>query len=42
VFFEPAFDVVDRFYDYAGQHQRHGRVQGRPEPTFFDRVRGDR
>ena len=42
VFFEPAFDVVDRYYDYAGQHQRHGRVQGRPEPTFFDRVRGDR
>ena len=41
VFFEPAFDVIARFYDYAGQHQRHGQVQGRPEPTFFDRVRGD-
>jgi hypothetical protein len=40
VFFEPAFDVVDRFYDYAGQHQRHGEVKGRPELTFFDRVRG--
>lgn len=40
VFFEPAFDVVDRYYDYAGQHQRHGRVKGAPKPTFFDRVRG--
>lgn len=41
VFFEPAFEVVGRYYDYAGQHQRHGQVQGRPPPTFFDRVRGD-
>lgn len=40
VFFEPAFDVVGRYYDYAGQHQRHGEVKGRPNPTFFDRVRG--
>ena len=41
VFFEPAFDVVGKYYDYAGQHQRHGQVKGPPEPTFFDRVRGD-
>ena len=40
VFFAPAFDVVGRYYDYAGQHQRHGEVKGRPEPSFFDRVRG--
>lgn len=42
IFFEPGFDVVGRYYDYAGQHRRHGQVRGRPEPTFFDRVRGDR
>lgn len=40
VFFEPAFDIIGRYYDYAGQHKRHGEVRGRPEPTFFDRVRG--
>ena len=42
VFFEPAFDVIGKYYDYAGQHRRHGQVKGRPAPTFFDRVRGDR
>lgn len=42
LFFRPGFDVVGRYYDYAGQHQRHGQVRGRPSPTFFDRVRGDR
>ena len=42
LFFQPGFNVVGRYYDYAGQHKRHGRVQGRPPPTFFDRVRGDR
>ena len=41
IFFEPAFDVIGRYYDYAGQHQRHGEVQGRPQPSFFDRVRGN-
>lgn len=40
VFFEPAFDVIGRYYDYAGQHQRHGEVKGRPEPSFFDKIRG--
>lgn len=42
IFFEPGFDVIGRYYDYAGQHQRHGQVKG-PEvnkPSFFDRVRG--
>ena len=41
VFFEPAFDVIDKYYDYAGKHQRHGEVKGRPNPSFFDKVRGD-
>ena len=40
IFFEPGFDVVGKYYDYAGQHQRHGQVKGAPKPTFFDRVRG--
>ena len=42
IFFEPAFDVIGRYYDYAGQHQRHGQVKGPLSPTFFDRVRGQR
>lgn len=41
IFFRPGFDVIGRYYDYAGQHQRHGEVKGRPEPSFFDRVRGE-
>lgn len=40
IFFKPGFDVVGRYYDYAGQHRRHGQVQGKPQPSFFDRVRG--
>jgi hypothetical protein len=40
IFFTYGFDVVGRYYDYAGQHQRHGLVRGRPEPSFFDRIRG--
>jgi GNAT superfamily N-acetyltransferase len=40
IFFQPGFDIVGRYYDYAGQHQRHGLVKGAPKPTFFDRVRG--
>lgn len=24
LFFQPGFDLVGRYYDYAGQHQRHG------------------
>lgn len=41
LFFTHGFDVIGRYYDYAGQHQRHGEVRGRPEPTWFDRVRGE-
>ncbi len=39
IFFAPAFDVVGRYYDYAGQHQRHGEVKGPPPRSFFDRIR---
>lgn len=40
IFFEPGFDVVGRYYNYAGQHKRHGQVKGAPPPSFFDRIRG--
>lgn len=40
IFFEPGFDVVGRYYDYARQHRRHGEVKGAPAPSFFDRIRG--
>ena len=42
ILFEPAYDVIGRYYDYAGQHQRHGQVRGAEPPTWFDRVRGYR
>lgn len=41
IFFKTGFDVVGKYYDYGSQHKRHGEVKGRPEPSFFDRVRGD-
>ena len=28
IFFKPAFDVVDKFFDYGIQHKRHGQVKG--------------
>lgn len=42
IFFKPGFDVVGRYYDYGGQHQRHGEVKGPGvnTPSFFDKVRG--
>ena len=40
IFFRPSWDLVGKFYNYSGQHQRHGEVKGPPEPSFFDRVRG--
>ena len=42
IFFKPAFDIVGRYYDYAGRHQRHGDVKGPPPPTLFQRIRGER
>lgn len=40
VFFTHGYDVIGRYYDYAGQHQRHGEVKGPVAPTWFDRIRG--
>jgi hypothetical protein len=46
IFFEPGFDIIGKYYDYAKMHKRthqHGQVKGpsaRPKPSFFDRVRG--
>ena len=40
IFFMPSFDLVGRYYDYAGQHKRHGEVKGKPAPSFFDKIRG--
>lgn len=42
IFFKPAFDIIGRYYDYAGRHQRHGQVKGPPPPTLFQRIRGER
>ena len=41
IFFKPGFDVVGKYYDYGSQHKRHGEVKGKPEPTLFQRIRGD-
>lgn len=41
LFFQPGFDLVGKFYDYAGQHKSHGEVKGPPAPTLFQRIRGD-
>jgi hypothetical protein len=32
---------VGKYYDYAGNHKRHGLVKGKPEPTLFQKIRGD-
>lgn len=40
IFFTHGFDLIGRYYDYAGQHRRHGQVKGKPEPSFFDKIRG--
>lgn len=40
IFFTYGFDVIGRYFNYAEQHRRHGRVLGRPAPSFFDRIRG--
>lgn len=44
IFFTYGFDVIGRYYDYAGQHQRHGEVKGpeKSNPSWFDRIRGYR
>lgn len=42
IFFKPGFDVVGKYYDYGGQHKRHGLVKGPPPTSFFDKVRGNK
>lgn len=41
LFFTHGFDLVGRYYDYAGQHKRHGQVKGpaASNPTFFQKIR---
>ena len=42
IFFTYGFDLIGRYYDYAGQHKRHGEVKGpkKLKPSFFDKIRG--
>lgn len=40
IFFTHGYELVGRYYDYAGQHQHHGEVKGPEKPSWFDRVRG--
>lgn len=40
IFFTHGYDIIGEYYDYAGQHKRHGEVKGPPRPTWFDRIRG--
>jgi len=42
VFFAPGYELVGKYYDYSGQHRRHGLVKGPEKPSFFDKVRGYR
>jgi hypothetical protein len=44
LFFKPLFDVIGKYYDYGGQHTRHGNVKGptpREKLSWFQRIRGD-
>ncbi len=41
IFFKPAFDVVGKYTDYKKMHKPHGLVKGKPEPSLFQRIRGD-
>lgn len=33
IFFKPAYELVGKYYDYAGRHKRHGLVKGPPPPV---------
>jgi len=39
IFFRPGYDLVAKFYNYAGQHKRHGNVKGAPEPNILQKIR---
>ena len=41
IFFKPAFDVVDKFYDYGSQHKQHGEVKGVAEGLAEDAGRAE-
>lgn len=32
IFFKHGYDLVGKYYDYAGSHKRHGQVKGPPAP----------
>lgn len=41
IFFEPAWELVGKYYDYGTQHQRHGQVKGapvQPKQSFVQKV----
>lgn len=41
IFFQPGFELVGKFYDYGGQHQRHGQVKGpAKKPGLVSRLMG--
>ena len=45
IFFQPAYTLIGKYYDYAGRHKRHGLVKGPPPPTksqpktFFQKIK---
>lgn len=40
IFFKPGFELIGKYYNYSGQHKRHGQVQGLKPISWFDKVRG--
>lgn len=40
IFFKPGFELIGKYYNYAGQHKRHGEVKGPSPKTWFQRIRG--
>ena len=42
IFFEPAYKLIGKYYDYASQHKRHGQVKGKPVPqkkSFLQKIK---
>jgi hypothetical protein len=42
IFFEPGYELVGKYYDYAGKHKRHGQVKGPPVPqkkSFLQKIK---
>lgn len=40
IFFKPGFELIGKYYNYAGQHKRHGEVKGPTSTSWFDKIRG--